>query len=138
MRTIFLSGTIIVLVLVGASWFFAERERGVGENDVISRSGLHWHARLSLYERGELVDIPANVGIGAVHNPVHTHDDERGLIHMEFSGLVRGRDVELVRFFEVWQRELPQNGTMTVNGVENKELGTYRMKDGDTIEIRYE
>ena len=35
-------------------------------------------------------------------------------------------------------RSFGTNMRMTVNGIENTEYENYQMKDGDTIELRYE
>ena len=92
------------------------------------------------------VPVPANIGLGAVHNPIHTHDDP-GVIHMEFDGAVRQDNTRLQKFFEAWNKQLSATclldecgGTVTmrVNGVPNTELSDYIMKDKDTIEISYE
>ena len=86
------------------------------------------------------MDIPHNIGLAGVHNPIHTHED-LPLIHLEFDGLVREDDVKLGNFFKVWGKDLMEFGsqiTMTVNGQENTEFGDYHMRDGDRIELRYE
>lgn len=113
------------------------------DSELISKSGIHWHTELSIYVKGEKVEIPANIGLGAVHNPIHTHDEDvqRGIIHLEFLSAVRGRDTKLGGFFRAWNKDIESFGSnmkMTVNGVDNVEFGNYYMKDGDKIEIRYE
>lgn len=113
------------------------------DSELISKSGIHWHTELSIYVKGEKVEIPANIGIGAVHNPIHTHDEDaqRGIIHLEFPSAVRGRDTKLGGFFRVWNKDIESFGSnmkMTVNGVDNVEFENYHMKDGDKIEISYE
>lgn len=105
--------------------------------NVIAQNGLHWHARVKVIERGIPVSIPANMGLGATHNPIHTHDDEPGLIHMEFGGKVTTSDIELGKFFAVWNRSFGQPTRMVVNGKDNTEYAQYQMKDGDSIELYY-
>lgn len=112
-------------------------------SDAISRNGLHWHSELEIYVKGQKVEIPANLGLGAVHNPIHTHDEDapQGVIHMEFGGLVRKDDTKLGEFFKVWQKDITSFGSsmkMTVNGIDNTEFGDYNMQDGDKIELVYE
>lgn len=109
----------------------------------ISRNGLHWHTELSVYVRGEKQEIPPNLGIGAVHQPMHTHTEDaaQGVIHLEFQGLVKKSDVTLGKFLKIWGKDMNSFGTnvkMTVNGQENTELENYVMQDGDKIELRYE
>ncbi len=72
-----------------------------------------------------------------MHNPMHTHDDEPGLIHMEFGGKVTKNDLALQKFFDVWGKNFGTAKSMMVNGVENSEFEDYRMQDGDMIEILY-
>lgn len=124
-----------LLLLAGMGWVLNAEAPASGT--VVAESGLHWHARLSVIENGVPVTIPADVGLGATHNPIHTHDDEPGLIHMEFSGRVTQDDLRLKNFFKVWQRTLPDTATMMVNGAENIALGAYIMQDGDEIVVTY-
>lgn len=138
----------IALLLFGGSWFsgkLAGQDEG-SENPIIAKKGLHWHSKISIAVRGQNVPVPANIGLGAVHNPIHTHDDP-GVIHMEFDGAVRQDNTRLQKFFEAWNKQLSATclldecgGTVTmrVNGVPNTELGDYIMKNKDTIEISYE
>ncbi len=139
----------IVLILFGGSWLSGRltQEDGGGENPIIAKKGLHWHTKLSLTVRGENVVVPANIGLGAVHNPIHTHDEEPDVIHMEFGGVVRQDDLRLKKFFEVWNKQLSATclldecgGTVTmrVNGATSTELGEHAMKDGDKVELFYQ
>ncbi len=106
----------------------------------IARSGLHWHPQLAIYVKGEKVEIPQNIGIGGVHQAMHTHSD-LPVIHVESGGVVKEKDVMLGRFFTVWGKDFNAFGstiTMTVNGKANTELQNYVMQDGDKIELRYD
>jgi len=128
----------------GIGWYLATRPPA----EVVSRSGLHWHAELRIYIKGKPQDIPANIGIGVVHNPIHTHDPN-DVVHLEFKGLVTIDDLRLREFFKAWGKRLDRdcifeycngpNGTvrMLVNGEENREFERYVMGDGDRIEITY-
>ncbi|MBI4133990.1 MAG: hypothetical protein HY475_01050 [Candidatus Terrybacteria bacterium] len=142
----------VLFGLGGAAWALV-RWGGGGEplrdEDVLSRNGLHWHASLSIPILGKEQEIPANIGIGAIHSPIHTHEED-GIIHLEIQGLVTKDDTKLGRFFENWDRTFNADcifefcngpeGTlrMLVNGQENTEFAQYPMKDGDKIEVRYE
>lgn len=134
-------GALGIAVVGGLVWLVASQPK-TSEGDIISRKGIHWHPELAIYVKGEKQEIPANIGIGAVHQPTHTHDDAvQGIIHLEFEGLVRKNDTTLGQFFKVWNKDIQSFGTnvkMTVNGQENTELGSYIMKDKDKIELRYE
>ena len=101
---------------------------------------MHWHPTLEIYVGDERVEIPRNLGLGAVHKPVHTHDD-LPILHLEFNGTVREEDVMLGEFFKNWGKDMRSFGTnmrMTVNGVPNTEFEHYIMRDKDIIELRYD
>ena len=134
----------VTVIIVGGSigafgWYLATRPP-IPEGEILSRSGLHWHSELAIFVKGEKQEIPANVGIGVVHSPMHTHDLS-GVIHLEFQGVVHKDDLNLGRFFELWGKDFMELGSsvkMTVNGEENAELQNYIMRDGDKVELRYE
>lgn len=134
------TGTAFVTLLIGGFiWYMATRQP-TPEGEIISRNGLHWHADLAIYVKGEKQEIPANIGIGAVHQPIHTHD-EADVIHLEFQGQVRKTDITLGQFFKNWDKDIRSFGTnmrMTVNGKENIEYENYIMRDKDEIELHYE
>ncbi|MBI2038157.1 MAG: hypothetical protein HYT15_04535 [Candidatus Magasanikbacteria bacterium] len=119
------------------------------ENYTISKTGIHYHPKLDIYIKGQLQTIPTNIGIGAVHLPIHTHAADH-IIHLEFSRLVTLDDTRLQEFFKIWNKKFDANcifdncngpsGTvkMFVNGQPNSEFEKYPMKNDDRIEIRYE
>lgn len=134
------SGTIVALI-GGLVWYVATRPP-IPESDIVSRSAFHWHPELTIYVKGEKQEIPENIGIGAVHQPIHTHDDSgQGVVHMEFQGMARKQDITLGQFFKNWGKDIRTFGAnmrMIVNGEENAEYENYVMKDKDRIELRYE
>ncbi len=142
---------IIIVILGGIVWLFSFGD-SKSETKIISRNGLHWHATLKILIDGKPFQIPANIGIGMIHNPIHTHENDQ-VIHLEFERLVTEENVILGKFFDVWNKTLssqcvldkcvgPENPykklTMTVNGAPNNKFGNYVMQDGDEIEIKYE
>src|SRR3989338_5113509 len=134
-----LGGGITITVIGGLIWYALTRPP-VPESDIVSRSAFHWHPELVIYVKGEKQEIPENIGIGAVHQPIHTHDDAP-LLHMEFQGLVRKQDTTLGQIFKNWGKDMRSFGTnmnMTVNGEENTEYENYIMHDKDNIELRDE
>ena len=135
---------IAILVLaVGLIWWAKANQKeqvASGDSNILSMQGLHTHPELKIFVKGEQIEIPQNVGIGAVHQPMHTHDDVP-IVHLEYPAKVTREDTRLGKFFTVWGkdfREFGQNVTMTVNGEPNAEYENYEMKDGDKIELRYE
>ena len=129
-------------IVAGIVWLIASAPK-TPEGEILSRNGFHWHPELTIYVKGEKQEIPANIGIGAVHMPMHTHteDASQGVIHLEFQGLVKKSDVTLGQFFKAWGKDINSFGTnvkMTVNGQENTELGNYVMQDKDKIELRFD
>ncbi len=147
----FLKTGAIVLAAFGAmgsiAWYIATKPPIV-EAEVVSQSGLHRHVELRISIKGKTQDIPANLGIGVRHNPIHTHERD-GVVHLEFQGFVTMDDLRLREFFKVWGKRFngncifnycngpDGNVTMLVNGVENRDFENYVMKDKDMIEIRY-
>lgn len=140
---IFFIGIGVLVVLALASVFVLPKPSGTVQSndpDVVAVSGMHWHPRLEIFVKGEQVEIPQNIGIGAVHQPMHTHDD-LPVIHLEFGGVVRRDNVRLGRFFDIWGKDMRSFGSnirMTVNGEQNTEYENYVMRDGDKIELRYD
>ena len=139
---------LVALVIAFFAWQIAKAPK-LETSDVISKNGLHWHSTLTIKIKGETLTIPAEIGLGAVHNPMHTHETDN-VIHMEYPGLVTKKDLTLGRFFEVWNKKFDQNCifencaseknklTMLVNGEANSDFENYQMKDGDKIELIYE
>jgi len=134
----------LIAVVVGGSvgafvWYLASRPP-VPEGEIVSRNELHWHPELAIYVKGVKQEIPADIGIGAVHQPIHTHD-ATGTLHLEFQGLVRKHDITLGQFFKNWGRDMQSFGgnvKMTVDGEENTEFENYVMQDKDKVELRFE
>ncbi len=130
-----------LLVIVGLVWIAASQPKTL-QDDILSRSGFHWHPEVTIYIKGIKQDIPENIGIGAVHKPIHTHDDSgQGIVHMEFQGLVRKQNATLGKFLKNWGKDINSFGTnvkMTVNGQDNTELENYVMNDKDKIELRFD
>lgn len=135
-----------LIYIIGAILFFGGMiwwSKSLQENDpnVVSRTGIHWHSNLSILVNGEEQEVSPNIGItGGIMMPMHTHESG-GEIHLEKGGIVRKKDLTLSQFFKIWGRDMNSFGSnvrMTVNGVENTELGDYAMRDGDKVELRYE
>lgn len=146
-----ITATVITLLVVGGLGLLLRSGSSDTEAKIISRNGLHWHATLKILIDGEAVQIPANIGLGVVHNPIHTHEDD-GVIHLEFQGLVTDKNLALGKLFDIWNEKFdsqcildkcvgPEIGktlTMTVKGEPNTEFENYIIKDGDEVVIKYE
>lgn len=142
MKIFFTSIGASALLIIGFSAWISSTQSPAnsGSPDIVSTRGLHWHPQLTIYVKGEKVEIPHNVGLGAVHQPMHTHED-LPIIHLEFQSMVRKEDLTLGQFFKIWGKDMQSFGAnmkMMVNGTENAEFENYQMKDGDKIELRYE
>jgi len=138
MNKLTIAGVVVgvLILLIGGSLVAATPQGSeMPASTVLAQNGLHWHAKLAITEGGKVVEVPTDVGLGKVHNPIHTHEDR--LIHMEFSGQVTEDDLRLKNFFSAWNKEFPSGATMTVNGKTSSELGEYVMRDGDEIAISY-
>lgn len=142
---------VAALVMGGFVYWIATLPR-IPDTEIVSRNGVHWHAKLNIKVKGEDVAIPANVGIslpGAHPGNMHTHEEDN-IIHVEKQGIVTQADTRLANFFGVWDKDFSrdsilgnragENGVvkMLVNGMENLEFENYKIKDEDNIEIIYE
>lgn len=140
---IFFIGLATIVAAALASIFFlspSERVSRTADANVIASGGLHWHPSLEIYVGGVKQEIPQNLGLGAVHKPMHTHDD-LPIVHLEFTGVVKNEDITLGKFFDIWgkgMRSFGSNMRMTVNGVDNAEYEQYIMRDKDVIELHYD
>src|SRR3989344_3960007 len=150
MKTLIIIGSVVAVLLLGGVWWSQFLQNS--NPSVLSRNGLHWHPILAIDVRGEKVEIPADIGLGAQYagmptfdagmrmTAMHTHDDVP-LVHLEFSGIVRKEDVTLGNFFRIWGKDFHsfgENVHMTVNGEVSTEYENYVMRDGDRIELSYE
>jgi hypothetical protein len=152
MKTKLIIGGIVgaLLLVLGGTWWTNSMQSD--DPDVLSKNGLHWHPQLAIFVKGEKVAIPQNIGIGPQYagmptfdsgmqmTAMHTHED-MPVIHLEFPGIVREKDIVLGNFFRIWGKDMRSFGTnmrMTVNGEVNTEFENYIMGDGDKIELRYD
>ena len=147
MKNIFIVGVILIVFLLGASWWSKSQQSK--DPDILTTNGLHWHPTLEIIVKGEKQVIPANIGMGPKYSslpmgmsPIHTHDDiSQDIIHMEFPGVVRREDTRLGKLFENWGKDIKsfgENYMMTVNGEPNTDIENYEMKDRDKIIINYQ
>lgn len=134
------AGALILISSFGAWLLYAEKNpRNPGDKIVVA-NGLHWHPEVTIYIKGVKQEIPTDIGIGAAHEPIHTHDTS-GAIHLEFSGMVRERDLTLGQFLKNWGKDISSFGTlaeMTVNGSEITADKGYVLRDKDKVELYYE
>ncbi|OGZ08332.1 MAG: hypothetical protein A3C93_06025 [Candidatus Lloydbacteria bacterium RIFCSPHIGHO2_02_FULL_54_17] len=142
------SWAIGIGIVGGLAYLVVTAER-LPESEIESAVGIHYHPRLVIKMNGEPLTIPNNIGIGAVHNPIHTHEEGDGTLHLEFEGTVKKDDIRLGDFFTAWNKEWtatsfmgsPVGGehtlTMTVNGAPSTDYWDHIMKDGEMIELDY-
>ncbi len=75
--------------------------------DNLEQTAIHYHAHVTVYINGSLVQIPQQIGIapdGSCFYWMHTHDSS-GVIHIEAP---QGRDFTLGNFFHIWGEQFPQ------------------------------
>ncbi len=148
--------SLLTFIILGGAVFMLSgnnnRDSSIPNDQIVAKNGIHWHPRLLISIKGQKQEIPANIGIGAVHEKIHTHpeDNKEGVVHMEMPGMVTKDDTKLGNFFKIWGKQFnstqifdKKNGKegkvrMLVNGKENKEFENYQMRDKDLIEIIYE
>lgn len=146
-------GLLTIVILAGAVFFLSRsNETALPEEQVVAKNGLHWHPKLAVYINGKKQEFTDSIGLGAVHQKMHTHvqDYKEGVVHMEMPGIVTKDDTKLGNFFRIWGKKFSSSQMfefknsseaavkMLVNGKTNKDFENYQMNDGDRIEIRYE
>jgi len=166
-KLLIVAAAVIAVGAVTAGIFYANKPKSnVAQTqltgDIVSKDGIHWHPKLTIYIKGQKQEVPANIGIGKQYSnskwydsmmgmtDFHTHDNS-GTLHWEvMDGPVTRDHVTLKAFFDVWGKPFSstqildaKNGTdgtvkMTVNGQPNTEFENYQVKDKDDIVIRFE
>lgn len=137
---------IVGIAAVIALVFFSTINHDSSENVSIPTTPIHWHANLTIIIDGKQIPIPANVGLGKVHQPMHTHDNDN-VIHVENKYPTK-KTMQLGYFFEVWDKQFSENCifeyctdkgtlTMTINGQQNNAFDEYIIRDADSIIIEY-
>jgi hypothetical protein len=137
---------LIVLGFIAWGIYAVLKAPKIAEGDIVSRSGLHWHAHMTIKILGKEEVIPANIGVngvmGAGGDPMqlHTHATD-GIIHAEFSGLVTKDQMSIGNFFKVWGKDFSkdsilghkaENGhtvKMYVDGKENTEYENFSFSE---------
>ncbi len=160
-----IAAAVIALIVIGGYFVFG-RSGGGEEKPLIDGSGnggsdgfdekafaakipkgaIHWHPHVTILIKGKPVTIPANLGLGSVHKPVHTHETDN-ILHWEVQAPTV-KNMQLGYFFsDVWKKKFSSecvldycngpDGTvkMFVNDVENTEFNHYMPRDGDEINI---
>lgn len=128
----------VIMLLISSSWL----SRNLGEktgNGIVSQNGTHRHTTLEIYVDGVKQNLPPGIGLGAAHQPMHTHDPDN-VMHVEMEGIVKQKDLTLGKFFRIWGKSFDSFGalqSMTVNSKETNAGENYIMEDKDMIELRY-
>lgn len=148
-------GILTIVIILGISVLLSKdssKSSGVSDDQIVVRNGLHWHPRVSIAIKGKKQEFQNNIGLGAIHQKMHTHDEDYkdGVVHMEMQGVVTKEDTKLGNFFRIWGKTFSSSQIfefknssdsavkMLVNGKTNKDFENYLMRDRDNIEIRYE
>lgn len=139
-KVVVVVATITLLLIMGGT-FLVSKQNPAPSNEVVARNGVHWHPKLTIYIKGEKQELTDGIGLGAIHQILHTHteDYKAGVVHIEKQGIVTKNDIKLGRFFQIWGKNFNNNDgsmTMSVNGKENSEFENYIMQDNDVIEIK--
>src|SRR3990167_9889907 len=86
---------VTVAILVAAVfWLSKDSFTPIPDDQIITRKGLHWHPKLSIIINGQRQELADGIGLGSVHQRMHTHteDFKEGVMHMEMEGLVTKED----------------------------------------------
>ena len=155
-KIIIIGGGILTIVIILGIFVLlsnnSSKSSGITDDQIVVRNGLHWHPKLAVYISGKKQEFTESIGLGAVHQKMHTHaeDYKEGVVHMEIPGVVTKEDTKLGNFFRIWGKKFNSSQIfefknssesavkMLVNGKTNKDFENYQMHNGDKIEIRYE
>jgi hypothetical protein len=101
--------------------------------------GSHEHAELRVFEDGNAVVVPANIGVsGTCLAELHTHQGEVGIVHIETTSL--GKTYTLADFFGVWGQSFVRDGETPVIEVNGEVVGSPEevvFADGQSIILSY-
>lgn len=128
---------LLILPIALGALFYTNRADAA---NLLSKNGLHWHTTLKISKNGKPITVPAEIGLGITHNPIHTHEEDN-VIHLEFGGRVTKENTRLQRFFEAWNiapSSLGANMIGIINGATTTDPLNHEMRDGDIIELKYE
>ncbi|KEO81911.1 hypothetical protein [Tumebacillus flagellatus] len=141
-------GGVVLLLLVAIIWgMLSNSNEGTAsaapEIDNIACQSMegatqHNHAHLAIFNNGQRVEVPANIGILPGNNCMywlHTHDNT-GELHIESPV---SRDFTLGNFFDIWKQPLDQTHVLSYsNGSPLKVYVDGKPFDGDprTIQLK--
>jgi hypothetical protein len=119
---------------------------------ILSNEPMHIHPELTLFYRGQQVEVPENIGIdpnlyayhgldrfsgdmdepGARLAPIHTHDSS-GRLHVEASKTV---DFTLNDFFKIWGLNLRGHSIRCIaDGIPVRNYRGLKLEDGQQIAV---
>jgi hypothetical protein len=110
------------------------------QSDVVE----HYHVHIRLVVDGNAVPIPNDMGIdqaGGIIAAIHTHEDDRSLVHVEAGQ--KGYRSDLQNVFDIWGVRFNARCVggycggvkMWVNGVPSTALGSYLLQPHDVVTI---
>jgi hypothetical protein len=79
----------------------------------LTNESYHIHSHISIFENGERLAIPQNIGLTGCALELHTHDAS-GIIHIETSAF---RSFTLGQFFSVWGQPLSSSNVAGITGL---------------------
>jgi hypothetical protein len=78
-------GSIVLLSLLYYHQGHKDRSAIFRECTGHAKGNVHYHATLTIYQDGEKLELPENIGLsGSCIHPLHTHDST-GLIHIDYT-----------------------------------------------------
>ncbi len=131
---------VLVVIAGGILYVFSQGVSATGAvafPPKLSNQPMHTHPVLEIFVDGRPIAIEANIGIGRIHQPIHTHEPD-GVIHVESPDT---RDYVLGNFFSIWGKRFDGQcvgeycGTveMTVDGKANAEFASHVLRDRERI-----
>lgn len=120
-----------MVILVGLVVWYRVSSAGSGPSgqpvanincDASEQLASHYHAHLTIVNKGQPVNVPAQIGIQPTcFYWLHTHDDT-GIIHIEAPKREATRQFTLGDFFQVWGQPLSKKQVATLGVGANDQL----------------
>ena len=101
------------------------RGAGIGGVSCLTNENYHTHAHLAIIKNGQMLAIPAHVGLQGCAYELHTHDMS-GVVHIETDAYHK---FTLGNFFAVWGQPL---SLTNIAGIVNFPMAVY-VNDGEDL-----
>lgn len=89
------------------------RGQSIAGIDCANSEAYHFHSHLAIFRNGQMLGIPAAIGLTGCTYELHTHDWS-GILHVEAPAI---KKVTLGQFFAVWGQPLSSTNVAGITGM---------------------